>query len=121
MIVVDTSVWVDHFRDLETPLLDVLNDGNARIHPFVMGELMLGGLPRNGGVIDSLYGVPIAPVANVEEVAALIAWAKLVGTGVGYVDAHLLVSTRLIAQGRLLTFDKRLHAQALRLGVAYLP
>jgi predicted nucleic acid-binding protein len=121
MIVVDTSVWVDHFRDFETPLLDVLNDGIARLHPFVMGELMLGGLPRNGGVASGLNGVPAAPVASIEEVAALIAWANLAGTGVGYVDAHLLVSTRLIAQGRLLTFDKSLHAQALRLGVAYLP
>lgn len=118
MIVVDTSVWVDMFRGLDTELDSILERGKALIHPFVLGELKLGGLPKRGAIGFEWPEVAQAPVGTVEEVDAFIDRAELAGTGLGYVDAHLLVSARL-AEGNLLTHDTRLHAQAQRLGVAY--
>lgn len=120
MIVVDTSVWVDFFRGLDTPLDAILQRGRALIHPFVLGELKLGGLPKRGLVQFDWPEIAQAPVGSTEEVDAFIDAAELVGAGIAYVDVHLLVSARL-AQGVILTQDKRLLAQAERLCVAYNP
>ena len=106
---------------MATPLDELLGTGCELLHPFVFGELLLGGLPRKGHHADSLRNVREAPVASSHEVAAFIGWGSLVGTGIGYVDAHLLVSAKALSQGRLLTSDRSLYAQAERLGVAYVP
>ena len=119
MIVVDTSSWVDHFRGRDGPLQDVLARHPELLHPFVLGELLLGGLPADGDQATALDETPAAPLASPGEVAAFISRAELSGTGTGYVDTHLLVSARL-ARGLLLTADQRLHTQAERLGVAYM-
>ncbi len=118
MIVVDTSVWVDHFKGIATALEDVLQQELEVLHPFVFGELLLGGLPGGGVQRSALEQAAPAVVASAKEVAAFITWAKLAGTGVGYVDVHLLVSAKL-GGGHLLTSDGKLHAQAERLGVAF--
>lgn len=119
MILVDTSIWVDHFRRPEPALAAFIGDGDIALHPFTFGELLLGGLPAGGEIATLLLSLAQAPVASIQEAAAFIAWAKLSGTGVGYVDIHLLMSARLIPLGRLMTRDKHLHAQARRLGIAY--
>ncbi|MEO5973329.1 MAG: PIN domain-containing protein [Sphingomicrobium sp.] len=121
MILIDTSVWVDHFRRPEPTLAALIADGDIALHPFTFGELLLGGLPGGGEVAKLLLSLSQAPVASAQETAAFIAWAKLSRTGVGYVDTHLLMSARLIPLGRLMTRDKRLHAQAERLGIAFAP
>ena len=118
MTIVDTSVWVDHFRGRDELLDAVLQDQQALLHPFVYGELLLGGLPPHGAQARQLKRLPAAPLGSVAGVAALIAWAGLAGAGVGYVDAHLLASARLLPSGRLLTADRRLRAAAKRLGAA---
>jgi predicted nucleic acid-binding protein len=117
LIVVDTSVWIDHLRGHRTPIPELTATKSALIHAYVLGELALGGLA--GDVHEELQELPAAPIASVAEVAALIRWAGLVGTGIGYVDAHLLVSARLFPQGQLLTSDRKLKAQAKRLGLAF--
>lgn len=117
MIVVDTSVWIDHLRGRATPIPLLTQTKSALIHPYVLGELALGGLAPD--IYGELQELPPAPVASVAEVAALIRWAGLVGTGIGYVDAHLLVSARLFPDGRLLTSDRTLRAQAKRLNLAF--
>lgn len=119
MIIVDTSVWVDHFRGRDTPLDDLLGVTPVLLHPFVHGELLLHGLPRKNPVTDALEELDPAPVASADEVAAFIVWADLKGTGIGYVDTHLLVSARLLPAGRILTLDQCLDSQAQRLDIAY--
>jgi predicted nucleic acid-binding protein len=121
VIIVDTSVWVDHFRRSNNLLVALLDDNAAMVHPFVLGELLLGGLPGEGEAAAALRTIQQAPVAGTEEVAMFISQAVLAGTGVGYVDCHLLVSALLLGTGRILTEDKRLREQAERLGVAYAP
>jgi predicted nucleic acid-binding protein len=91
------------------------------LHPFVLGELLLGGLPRDGKEWEQLNALARAPVADPSEVNAFITWAKLTGTGIGYVDTHLLLAAKLIPDGQLLTRDNKLRAQAERLGVAHKP
>lgn len=120
MTIVDTSVWVDHFRGKDTAL-DVVPAGELElVHPFVFGELLLSGLPQNSTHRDPLQSASQAPLASASETAAFIDWANLAGTGVGYVDVHLLVSARL-AGAQLLTHDQRLAVQAQRLGISYTP
>ncbi len=119
MIIPDTSVWVDFFRGVSNLLADEPVLAERRLlHPFVFGELLLGGLPKEASLRAILASLRPAPVAETGEVAAFIQWAKLAGTGIGYVDTHLLVSAKMIG-GTLLTTDTNLHAQAARLGVAY--
>ncbi len=119
MIIVDTSIWVDHFRRRDAALQSLIADGEVLLHPFVLGELLLGGLPARGEVADVLREMAVAPVGSTDEVNALIDWAKLAGSGVGYVDTHLFLSARLVANGAVLTGDKRLLCQAKKLGVAH--
>ena len=117
MTIIDTSVWVNHLRGTSTPLPELLTNRRALIHPFVVGELMLGGLPRDAmRILAELRRVRIA---STSEVAASIGWFGLAGTGIGYVDTHLLVAAKAIKGGCLLTHDRKLHAQAERLGLAY--
>jgi len=119
MIIADTSVWVEHFRRKDTPIRSLLGEAIILMHPFVFGELLLHGLPKQGGIAATLLELDAAPIATPAEAAAFISWAKLMGTGVGYVDVHLLLSARMLANGRIMTLDHDLHAQAARLGVAY--
>ena len=115
MIIVDTSIWIDHLRGIDSPLDDVLGSGLELLHPFVYGELLLNGLPQRGAFAERLHGLKPAPLASPADVAAFIVWAKLAGTGVGYVD------TNLISGGCILSLDRNLQAQAQRLGLAYRP
>ena len=120
MIIVDTSIWIDHFRRPQKALAALIAEGEIALHPYVFGELALGGFPARGLVVDEMMALARPPVASTAETLAFIAWAELSGTGVGYVDTHLLISARLLVGGTLLTNDKRLHTQAERLGVAYI-
>jgi predicted nucleic acid-binding protein len=117
VILVDTSVWVDHLRAGEAGLSDLLERGQVVTHPFVVGELALGNLSRRQLTIDSMMDLPQAVVAGDSEVLRFIDEAVLFGLGVGYVDAHLLAAARL-SNASLWTRDQRLHAAADRLGVA---
>jgi predicted nucleic acid-binding protein len=121
VIIVDTSIWVDHFRRPIKTLISLIADGGIALHPYVFGELALGGFPTKGDIADEMMELARPPVASSAEALAFITWAELSGTGVGYVDTHLLISARLIGTGKVLTKDKRLHAEAERLGVAYVP
>ena len=118
MIVIDTSIWIDHLRGIDSPLEEVLGTGLELLHPFVYGELLLNGLPKHSAFAERLEGLKPAPLAAPPDIAAFILWAKLAGTGVGYVDTHLLVSAKLCG-GSVMTKDTNLAAQAQRLGVAY--
>ncbi|MBP2151935.1 PIN domain-containing protein [Xanthobacter autotrophicus DSM 597] len=119
MILVDTSVWIDHFRQGDMRLQQVLAAGAAILHPFVIGELALGNLRRRDVILEALAALPQATVAETEEVLGLIAAEALYGRGIGYVDAHLVAAVRLTPGAVLWTRDKRLAAVAERLGIAF--
>lgn len=118
MILVDTSVWVDHLRTGDKMLVDLLAAGRVLAHPFVIGELALGNLRQRDLVLSALGDLPQASVATAEEVLHLIGQHALFGFGIGYVDAHLLAAVRLSAGAALWTRDKRLHGAADRFGLA---
>ena len=118
MILVDTSVWVDHLRTGDRVLVDLLETGQVLAHPFVIGELALGSLRQRELVLATLQDLPRANVATDQEALHFITRHTLFGFGIGYVDAHLLASVRLTAGAALWTRDKRLHGVAERLGVA---
>ncbi len=109
MILVDTSVWVEHLRHGLPRLATFLQEGEVLIHPWVIGELACGTLRNRSEVLELLQGLPTATVASDAEVLLLIERDRLMGRGIGYVDAHLLASARL-NHCRLWTQDRRLAA-----------
>lgn len=118
MIVVDTSVWIDHLRSADRGLMSLLEDRQVLGHPFVLGELALGNLRQRRRVLIELARLPQAAVATEPEVLHLIEEEALYGRGIGYVDAHLLASLRLTPGTRLWTRDMRLHSVADELDLA---
>ena len=121
MILVDTSVWVDHLRARDKTLAGLLDDGSVLAHPFVAGELALGNLRQRDVVLSALSDLPTATVAADAEVLHFIERNALFGRGLGYVDVHLLAAVRLTSGAALWTRDKRLHAIATELGMAATP
>ncbi|WP_269504726.1 type II toxin-antitoxin system VapC family toxin [Burkholderia sp. IMCC1007] len=115
MILVDTSVWIDHLRAGDATLTTLLEAERVLIHPFIIGELALGSMRNRHTVLDALRDLPTAAPANDDEVQRMIDVVPLHGLGIGYVDAHLLASVRLTAGSKLWTRDRRLLAAAERL------
>jgi predicted nucleic acid-binding protein len=115
VILVDTSVWVNHLRAGEPALVHLLNHGLVLAHPWVTGELALGHLSQRQDILGLLTGLPSVEIATDAEVLGLIEAEQLYGLGIGYVDAQLLAATRLTADARLWTADKRLAVVARRL------
>lgn len=120
MILVDTSVWVDHLRAGDAGLVGVLESNRACVHPFVIGELACGNLKARRQVLDLLGALPRVAVADDAEVLFFIDRHQLMGRRIGFVDVHLLAATAMQAGTRLWTRDKRLHGVAIELGVACL-
>lgn len=118
-VVIDSSIWIDHIHHGDAELLSLLKRNRAALHPMVYGEVALGSIKTRDAVLEELRELPQVVVAPHSEVLAMIEWLKLFGMGIGFVDAHLLASTRTIFGASLYTRDKRLHAQAERLGLAY--
>ena len=119
MILVDTSVWIEHLRRGHAGLSSLLEQGQVAMHPFVTGEIALGSLKRRAEVLGLLAELPAVPVVTHEEVLEVIERRGLAGAGIGWVDAHLLASA-LVGRSSLWTLDRRLSAVAGRLDVAWL-
>ncbi len=109
MILVDTSVWVDHFRQHNVRLADLLELNQVAIHPFVVGELACGNLPDRVETLRLLDNLPTVPVASDQEVRQMIEHRSFYGTGLGWVDMHLLASVMLLQNGQLWTLDRRME------------
>ena len=118
MILVDTSVWIDHLREGVEPLAEVLERGRVLMHPFVIGELACGNLSNRAELLRLLGDLPRAKVARFDEVLAFIEMHTLMGRGIGYVDAHLLAATALEGDASLWSRDRRLDGIARELGLA---
>jgi hypothetical protein len=105
-VLVDSSIWIDHFRKGHPRLTELLQDGMVLMHPFVLGELAGGDLAE----------LPKAAEATHEETLDLMERRKLWGCGIGWVDTHLIASA-LLTNCRLMTIDERLHRAAAHAGV----
>ena len=119
MILVDTPVWINHWRSEEPHLLDLLDGEQVLMHPMVVGELACSNLRDRIQVLEFLSDLPEVTVAFADEVLVFIERRQLMGRGLGYVDANLLASTVLHESARLWTVDRRLHNAAVELGIAY--
>ena len=120
MILVDTSVWVDHLRgDDSYSLAELLDQGRVSIHRMVVGELACGNLHKRDQVLHLLAQLPTITEATHGEVMQFIAAHKLMGRGVGYIDMHLLASAALGNGVRLWTRDKRLAGVARELNLGF--
>jgi hypothetical protein len=118
MLLVDTSVWVEHLRSGTVGLEAALNDGQIICHPFIIGELACGNLKNRSHILSLLDTLSSAQLADHEEVMRFIETNRLMGKGLGYVDAHLLASAVLTGVP-LWTLDKRLDKAAAALGIKY--
>lgn len=118
MVLVDTSVWIDHLRAGVSDLEELLSSREVLMHPFVLGELACGNLHNRTEIIELMRNLPQATIASNEEVLFFIEKHALMACGLGYVDIHLLAATVLSGTSRLWTRDKRLHAAAKKLGFA---
>ena len=118
MILVDTSVWVDHLRSGLPRLAELLQNHAALIHPFVIGELACGNLRNRRQVLDLLHGLPAAKVASNSEVLVMVEQHQLMGRGIGYVDAQLLAAARL-SNSALWSRDRRLADIASEHGIGF--
>ena len=119
MILVDTSVWIDHLHKRIPALVDALESESILIHPFVIGELACGRLTKRDEVLHLLATLPSSFVATDTEALEIIERHRLMGKGIGYFDVHLLAAVMLTDDARLWTRDKRLAEIAARLRFAF--
>ena len=116
MWLVDTSVWIEHFRSGRPDLADRLSTGLVLTHPWVAGELACGNLKNRDVILAHLNALPSAMQALDKDVSAFIEGRRLWGCGIGWVDAHLLASA-MLSNCRLWTLDRRLDRIANQLGL----
>ncbi|RHW18076.1 VapC toxin family PIN domain ribonuclease [Sphingomonas gilva] len=120
-IIADSAIWIDHLGKGDAELAAQLKRRRILLHPMIIGEVALGSIARRRIVLEELQALPQAAPASHAEVMAMIEWLGLFDCGIGYVDAHLLTAPRAAGPDNpvsLWTRDKRLRAQAERLGVA---
>ncbi len=118
MILVDTSVWIDHLRRGNARLVELLEAETVACHLFVIGELACGSMRNRDEVLALLGKLPTASIAAHGEVMIMLEVRRLMGRGLGYIDLHLLTAASL-DRLRLWTLDKRLASVAEELGIAF--
>jgi predicted nucleic acid-binding protein len=118
VILVDTSVWIDHLRSTIPALVDLLEIDDVVMHPFIIGELACGTMRDRLEILDLLAELPSAVIGTDDETLEYIENHRLMGKGIGYIDAHLLVSVALTDDAFLWTRDKSLKAIATNMGLA---
>ena len=121
MILVDTSIWIDHFRAKEPLLAELLDANRVLIHPFIIGELACGNLGNRNVILSLLRKLPAVQLATDAETLLLIERQSLMGKGIGYIDAHLLAAVFLTATARVCTRDKRFNAIVSSMHLAFDP
>ena len=120
-ILVDTSVWVDHFKYGNDLLATLLRSGLVVCHPYVILELACGTPPDRSEVLKRLGDLGTVPVATNDELLTFIHGHKIYGQGCGMVDTALLAATLMKPGTSLWTLDKRLLSLAEEFNCAYHP
>jgi predicted nucleic acid-binding protein len=118
MVLVDTSVWIEHFRKGHPRLAELLNNSDAAIHPFIIGELACGTIKNRKEILNLLQTLDSSPEISLQELLRFIEMNKLQGKGIGFVDINLLASS-MLSDCTLWTNDGKLHAIAHKMGIAY--
>jgi len=118
MVLVDTSVWVEHLRFGNIGLKNLLNECHVVCHLFIIGELACGNLSNRSKILSLLQALPLANHAEHEEVMRFIENYSLMGKGLGYIDMHLIASA-LLTKAPIWTLDKKLKEVSLKVGLAY--
>jgi predicted nucleic acid-binding protein len=118
VILVDSSIWIDHLRSPQPSLEALLAAGRVVCHPFVIGELACGHLRQRQKMLAQLGELDQLPVVSHDEALAFVEARALAGRGVGWADVHLLASA-LVARAQLWSRDKRLAAVAAELGLVF--
>jgi hypothetical protein len=121
MILVDTSVWIDHLKTADATLQRLLEAEKVLTHPWVIGEIAVGSFSHRDRILDELNSLPIVTIAEHDEVLHFISNHRLYGLGIGYIDAHLLAAVQLTPGATLWTRDKRLALVAEQLKIAFHP
>lgn len=120
MVLVDTSVWIEHLRKTSPRLVGLLNNGEVAIHPFVIGELACGNLANQQELLSLLHSLPAVERVEDDEILFFIEQHSLAGKVLGLIDVHLLASS-MMSKHPLWTKDKRLAAAAEKLGLGFGP
>lgn len=118
MVLVDTSVWVSHFRNGNARLQALLNEGLVVCHPFVIGELACGNLKNRAEILSLLQSLPSAETAEHDEILQFIERRQLMGKGLGLIDMHMLASAVLTGTP-LWTLDNKLNQVSANLKLGY--
>ena len=118
MILVDTSVWIDHLRTTDPTIDRLVESFELAMHPFVLGELVLGSIASRLETIEAWRELPMAKVLHPEDVIDLVEQRRLFSRGIGFTDANLIASALTTSGLKIWTRDKRLAAVAAELGVA---
>ena len=121
MVLGDTSVWIDHLREKNDILAELLSSNETLMHPMVIGELACGNIRNRVAVLTRLRRLPMASVASYDGVLSFIEEHRLMGRGIDYVDVHLLASVAMDDSALLWTLDRRLGNAAEELSIAYTP
>jgi hypothetical protein len=120
VILVDTSLWIDHLRVASEPMSSLLDNNLVCTHAWIIGELACGNLGNRQEILGLLQALPQLTPASESEALHFIEAHRLMGRGIGYIDAHLLAATAIHA-AHIWTRDKRLNEIAAELGLAYFP
>ena len=118
MILVDTSIWVDHLKKGNRHFEKLLFDAQVVCHPFVIGELACGNIKNRSEILALLQALPVVPTIDHDEYLYFIDQNSLYGSGIGFVDIHLLASARLL-NIPIWTGDKKLRGVAVSLKISY--
>ena len=118
MVLVDTSVWIDHFRNNNEELIRLLLNGTVVMQEFILGELACGNIKNRTEIISLLQSIPNVPKITIDEYLFFINAKRLYGKGLGFVDIHLLASVKL-SDITIWTLDKKLEEAAIRLKIDY--
>ena len=118
MVLVDTNIWINHFKKTDAELVANLNTGSVACHPYIIGELACGNLKKRSEILALFQSLPSAPVVEPDELLSFIETNALMGKGLGYIDIHLLASA-VLAGLPLWTEDRRLMRAAKALNASY--
>ncbi len=121
MVLIDTVVWIEHLHGNDEHLSMLLENEQVLMHPMVIGELAMGNLANRQRTLEDLAKLPEISVATHNEVLYFIEHHQLMGTGIGYIDAHLLTASVLHDTTQLWTRDRRMMAVANELDINFVP
>lgn len=117
-ILVDTSVWINHLREGDKNLTQLLEQGLVACHPFIVGEIACGGIKNRHEIINLLNDLPSTEILDHSDIIEFIENRKIMNKGIGYIDVHLLGSA-LVSDTPLWTFDKALRKIAIQFSIGY--